>query len=359
MTFETDVSELTQEFVNSRDFAVTTLEPRITAGDSIHISGNFLPGYVFELVDRLVNSQQEVEGYLHLWLEIPFKFDSGSDAIALLVEFVDKNAETEEEAALFFENCLELIEYQILGLNISFPKTDPRKSPFSQAVVLYDDTSPEYWAYSDTFPIKPKKGIKCYRSWVEDEFLDARTTLQRLIDIADRRDSKLETYQGGDVIGWFRYASDWCQESDYLIAGVRGVRSADSDTSESIYDDSEDIESYVLGYSPEPVKKFDILERDNLEVYTEVKNYLLALPEFETENDYVYDDDEQVQIYDYIELCYEEHGEVDVDYSEFEDLHHLPPVYNAYERDELGEITAVCMCGERIIRRNGCHEIVW
>lgn len=358
MTFETDVSELTPEFVNSRDFAVTTLEPRITAGDSVHISGNFLPGYVFELVDRLANSQ-EVDGYLHLWLEIPFKFESGSDAIALLVEFVDKSAETEEEAALFFENCLELIEYQILGLNISFPKTEPRKSPFSQAVILYNDASPEYWAYSDNFPIKPKKSIKCYRSWVEDEFLDARTTLQRLIDIADRRDSKLETYQGGDVIGWFRYASEWCQESDYLISSARSVLGADSESSDSVVDDSEDIEAYVLGYTPELVKKFDILERENLEVYSEVKGYLQTLPEFETENDYIYDDEEQVQIYDYIELCYEEYGEVDVDYSEFEDLHHLPPVYNAYERDELGEITAICMCGERVIRRNGCHDIVW
>jgi hypothetical protein len=359
MNFEYDATDLTPEFTNSRDFAVTTLGHRVASGNSIHISGNFLPTYVFELVNRLVHSPDEVDGYLHLWIEIPFKFESSSDAIALLVEFVDKSAETEEEAALFFENCLELIEAQILGVNISFPKTEPRKSAFSQAVVLYNDESPEYWTYSDTSPVKPRKPIKCFRSWVEDEFLDARTMLQRLIDVADRTDSKLATYQGGDVIGWLKYASVWCQESDYLTSVSRREFSDESQSGDSEFEDSDDIESYVLGYTPEIVKKFNILERENLEVYTEVRRHLLALPEFESESDYIYVDEEQAQIHDFIEDCFEEYGEIEVDYSEFEDLYHLPPVYNEYERDELGEITAICMCGERIIRKNGCHEITW
>lgn len=365
MNFENWQQEISSEYPSGVDFGSEILSPQISEGFEVQVVGNFVPSYIFETVSSLVNSMEEIEGYLNLWLLLPRKFVDRPDAIALLVELIHKSSSSRAEALEFIENCLLLIENKALGFNVGFYKSDPPKSPLTQGVVFDREDLSDFWSFSDNKPKTPASTIRVFRTWENDEFVDARGVFQKVLGIANDADSRIDMYKGGEVIGWLGYASDWQVGIDWEEFEQEAEQAEISSNPEYVSDagsletDEDDIEKIIFSEDVEPHSSFDLLERTDFAVYESVKLYLSDLEEFQSEDRYVYLDEDEAAGIEHIDFCDRVFGRVPVEYDDFADMHHLPPVFNQMERDNLAMKTAICICGTLIIRIHGCHDVMW
>ena len=352
-----------EQFGTSREFGLEILLPELESGKEMQLSGNFKPKYIFELVSKMSEDPSEISGYLNLWLLIPRKFIDRPDSISSLVEVVHKNAETVAEAIDFIEDCLFLIENQVLGFNVGFYKSDAPKTASAQAVVFDRADLEHYFAISDTKPGFIDEDIKVFRAGEIEEFVDARNIFNRILALSNDNDARIDMYKGGEVIGWLGFASDWALEEAWNLGDseegsideeLDGVDVEDND------DDDDDIESIVFANDDEKDSKFDILDRNKIQIYDSVKKYLLELDEFKSEDNYFYEkiDEDEREALDFIKYCDTVYGRVELDYSDFEGMHHIPPIYYEGPRPSAGN-TAVCICGTLFIRDHGCYQIAW
>ena len=346
-----------EQFGTSREFGLEVLLPELESGKEMQLSGNFIPKYIFELVSKMAEDPSEIPGYLNLWLLIPRKFIDRPDAISSLVEVVHKNAETVAEAIDFIEDCLFLIENQVLGFNVGFYKSDAPKTALAQAVVFDRADLEQYFAISDTKPGFMDEDLKVYRAGEVEEFVDARNIFNRILALSNDSDARIDMHKGGEVIGWLGFASDWALEESWSLVDSE---EASMDDESDLEDDADDIQSIVFSNDEEKDLKFDILERNKFQIYESVKKYLLELDEFKSEDDYFYEkiDEDEREALDFIKYCDTEYGRVELDYSDYQGMHHIPPVYNEGPRPSAGS-TAVCICGTLFIRAHGCYQIAW
>jgi hypothetical protein len=355
--FEEDYGIL-EGYQNNKDFAEVLLD-EINNGYEIHHFGNFIPSYIFELVRNLTERPNSHTGFLDLWIQVPFRFNNRPDAIALLVEFIRKSAVNLDESIQFVEDCLALLEADSLSFSIGYFKNDPPKTPLSRGMVLNRENEDDLWAYTDNRATKPKNWVSTARSWVDNEFVDARRTLQSLIELSSGIDTRLDIFRGGESIGWLGYASDWAAESDYLELDNE---LATVDLTEFL--SVEDIVSEIVAdFEDIDESSVDIFDRTFFDLYQSVLNYLKELDEFADEEDYVYVDEVDAGIRQYIATSAQAFGEIDCeeDRERYRSAgeHHLPPISDPYRYDSMGEATCSCICGALIIRRYGCHEIAW
>jgi len=350
--------EVQEGYPNSKDFAKVLLG-ELRQGYEVHQFGNFIPSYIFELVRNLAEESTASEGFLDLWLQVPFRFNNRPDAIALLVEFIRKSADSLDESVQFVEDCLALIEAKLLSVGITYFKADAPKTPLSRGIVLDRENEDDLWVYADNRATKPKNWISTSRSWIDNEFVEARRTLQNLIELSSGNDGRLDVFRGGEAIGWLGYASDWAVEADYYELEsdeANDAIAADPDEYLSV----EAIINEIVSSAEDDESVLDVFDRHFYEIYDSVLSYLNDLDEFAGEDDYVYVDEVGERISGYIESRTQEIDCQD-DRERYSSLgeHHLPPVTDPYRYESLDEATCTCICGERIIRRYGCHEISW
>lgn len=346
----------------SRTFGSVVLLSQLQNGKEIQLSGNFIPKYIFQLVSEMASNPDEIEGYLNLWLLVPKRFVDRPDSISTLVELVHKNAETEPEASNFIEECLLLIEKQALGFNLGFYKSDAPKTPMVQAVVFARDEPDAFWSWSDNKPGFGIDELNAFSALEIEEFVDARNLFNRILSLANNSDARIDMYKGGEVIGWLGFASDWGAEID--VTSFSSEEFLDSDDLEFdlvVDDEDDDIESIVFAKDSDQTSKFDIFERNKFHIYESVKQFLANLPEFKSENDYVYsiDDEEEIAALDFIKYCDVTWGRIDLDLDDFGSEHHIPPIFDERSRDSVGMKTAICFCGTLFIRAHGCYEVSW
>jgi len=356
-----DDNDIEAGYSNFRGFSHVLLE-ELSSGYEVHSFGNYIPAYIFDLVAQLSKNKSDNPGFLDLWFQIPFKFNGRPDGIALLVEFIRKSASDLDEAVQFIEDCLYLIETKALGVGLTYHRADAPKSAICRGVILDRSNQDDLWTYTDNRSTKSKNEIITARNWLDDEYIEAQKGLEMLVSLSAGRDPRLDTFHGGEAIGWLGYASDWGAESGYEEElATKGENFLEAEPGEDVTTDP--FELVMSGLIIDEVAPTNIFERTYFDIYESVLDYLTGLDEFRREGDYEYTDEVEREIRDYIEDARKKFGEIDCtedrERYQAQGDHHLPPISDPLRFYSIGEATCECICGEPIIRRNGCHEISW
>jgi hypothetical protein len=310
------------------------LLPNMAEGYDLHLFSAFAPSYLFRLVADLAASPEVEPGFLNIVFFVPGDLKLRSRGIVRFRNYLTKYAASEIEVANFVDNVLQLhLEGQetgVGGISITLLHSN-QKRPIAKGcmgIISAPEETDDYVAFFDARGGDFNSPVKPLRSWLDDEFLDAESVFQKVSSASNGQVANSHLLSGTETLEWFAHLSDFYEQNP----------------------PSEPAPNVQEGESEDPEEDSDIDEEED----DELLEYLLELPEYQSEESYGYFTEDEL---DEDSRYFTPERRVEVSYSQLE-YGHIPPLPTSI-RDLVGQVVATCPCGLEVNRAYGCDAIDW
>ena len=308
------------KYQDSPSLSEQLLLPNLANGPDAFIVTSYVPSYVQRLVSDLAASVEIEPGHLSLTFYIPGDLMTEKNAILRLLDHLSNDFDSHGHLGFFIDDVLQLMGEGGLSFNVLHGKVSSKLAKGTIGVIVERESS-DYVTFEDSKPGDYNSPVVPKRSWLGEEISSAEKLLKLI-------NSALDANKPASALVTSERTGKWLVALSDYIQAESSSRGRDHDGGS------------FAGSASGGDHHTSHLELDDL------------LEQF-GEDEFGLDQAEDDPFYEVFSAGFSiEVTDKDVD------GHHVAPVPQALEA-WIGEATAICVCGRKFNRIEGCPEVVW